>query len=146
MTDVIIVGGGNAAFAAAVAASQQGASVLVLERAPLEEAGGNTRFTAGAIRFAYEGAEDLRKLMPDLTDEECARSDFGWRACLGAVAFYNYWVAEQLTASEAGAPALVERLWAVNKLGLAAVAALYVGGQLALVLPQVWGRRRRPGH
>lgn len=77
MTDVIIVGGGNAAFAAAVAASQQGANVLVLERAPLEEAGGNTRFTAGAIRFAYEGADDLRTLMPDLTDEECARSDFG---------------------------------------------------------------------
>jgi len=77
LADVIIVGGGNAAFAAAVAASQQGARVLVLERAPVEESGGNTRFTAGAIRFAYSGAEDLRKLMPDLTDEECARSDFG---------------------------------------------------------------------
>ena len=77
MTDVIIVGGGNAAFAAAVAASQQGASVLVLERAPEDEAGGNTRFTAGAVRFAYEGADDLRRLMPDLTDEECLRTDFG---------------------------------------------------------------------
>jgi tricarballylate dehydrogenase len=75
--DVIIVGAGNAAFAAAVAASQQGASVLMLERAPLEEAGGNTRFTAGAIRFAYSGADDLRRLMPDLTDGECARTDFG---------------------------------------------------------------------
>jgi tricarballylate dehydrogenase len=77
VADVIIVGAGNAAFAAALAASQQGASVLVLERAPRDEAGGNTRFTAGAIRFAYEGAEDLRRLMPDLTDAECARSDFG---------------------------------------------------------------------
>ena len=77
MIDVIVVGGGNAAFAAGVAASQQGASVLILERAPLDEAGGNTRFTAGAIRFAYQGADDLRRLMPDLTDEECARSDFG---------------------------------------------------------------------
>jgi hypothetical protein len=71
-----------------------------------------------------------------------ARSDFGRSACLGAVAFYNYWVTEQLTASEAGAPALIERLWGSNKLGLAAVAALYVGGQLALMLPQVWDRRR----
>ena len=77
MADVIVVGGGNAAFAAAIAASQQGASVQVLERAPLDEAGGNTRFTAGAMRFAYKDAADLRQLMPDLTDEECARSDFG---------------------------------------------------------------------
>jgi tricarballylate dehydrogenase len=77
MVDVVVVGGGNAAFAAAVAASQQGASVLMLERAPLEEAGGNTRFTAGAMRFAYSGVDDLRRLMPDLTDDECARTDFG---------------------------------------------------------------------
>ncbi len=71
-----------------------------------------------------------------------ARSDFGASACLGAVTVYNYWVAEQLTASEAGAPALIERLWGGNRLGLTAVAALYVGGQLALVLPKVWERRR----
>jgi tricarballylate dehydrogenase len=49
----------------------------MLERAPEAEAGGNTRFTAGAMRFAYRGVEDLRRLMPDLTDEEVARSDFG---------------------------------------------------------------------
>lgn len=72
-----------------------------------------------------------------------ARSDFGASACLGAVTFYNYWVVERLTASEVGTPALFERLWGANKLGLAAVAALYVGGQLALVLPKVWGRGRR---
>jgi hypothetical protein len=72
-----------------------------------------------------------------------ARSDFAASACLGAVTFYDYWVAERLTASGDGAPALLERLWAGNKLGLAAVAALYVGGQLALVLPKAWERRRR---
>ena len=77
MADVVIVGGGNAAFAAAVAARQAGASVLVLERAPAEEAGGNSRFTAGAMRFAYRGVDDLRRLMPDLTDDEVARTDFG---------------------------------------------------------------------
>jgi tricarballylate dehydrogenase len=77
LADVVVVGGGNAAFAAAVAAAQGGASVVMLERAPQDEAGGNTRFTAGAIRFAYDGVEDLRALMPDLTDEDCARSDFG---------------------------------------------------------------------
>jgi hypothetical protein len=71
-----------------------------------------------------------------------ARSDFAASACLAAVTFYDYWVVERLTASEAGSPALIERLWGVNKLGLAAVAALYVGGQLAVVLPKVWERRR----
>ena len=71
-----------------------------------------------------------------------ARSHFGASACLGAVAFYNYWVAEQLVASEAGAPALIERLWGGNRLGLTALAALYVGGQLALLLPKVRERRR----
>ena len=77
MAHVIVVGGGNAAFAAALAAAGEGASVTVLERAPIAEAGGNSRFTAGAIRVAYDGVDDLRRLMPDLTDEECARTDFG---------------------------------------------------------------------
>jgi tricarballylate dehydrogenase len=77
MADVVVVGAGNAAFAAAVAARQAGASVVMLERAPRGEAGGNTRFTAGAMRFAYDGVDDLRRLMPDLTDEEVARTDFG---------------------------------------------------------------------
>ena len=75
--DVIVVGGGNAAFCAALAAAEQGVSVLVLERAPEEEAGGNSRFTAGAFRCVYDGVEDLRALMPDLTDEEVANTDFG---------------------------------------------------------------------
>jgi len=77
VADVVVVGGGNAAFAAAVSAAQEGADVVMLERAPLEESGGNTRFTAGAMRFAYDGAADLRRLMPDLTDEEIGRTDFG---------------------------------------------------------------------
>ena len=76
-SDVVVVGAGNAAMCAALAAREQGAGVIVLERAPEEESGGNTRFTAGAIRFAYNGVEDLRELMPDLTDEEVARTDFG---------------------------------------------------------------------
>ena len=75
--DVAIVGAGNAAMCAALSARERGASVVVLERAPEDEAGGNTRFTAGAIRFAYNGVDDLRELMPDLTDEEVARTDFG---------------------------------------------------------------------
>jgi tricarballylate dehydrogenase len=75
--DVVVVGGGNAAFAAAVSARQKGARVLMLEAAPEDEAGGNSRYTAGAIRFAFNGAEDIVKLVPDLTQEQIDNTDFG---------------------------------------------------------------------
>ena len=75
--DVLVVGGGNAALTAALAAREQGARVTVLERAPVEERGGNSRFTAGAIRVVYNGLDDLVRLMPDLTEEEKRNSDFG---------------------------------------------------------------------
>ena len=76
-SDVVVVGAGNAAFCAALAAAEHNVSVLVLERAPEDEAGGNSRFTAGAFRCVYDGVDDLRTLMPDLTDEEVSKSDFG---------------------------------------------------------------------
>jgi tricarballylate dehydrogenase len=75
--DVIVVGAGNAAFCAALAANEKGARVVMLERAPEAENGGNSRFTAGAIRFAYRGIDDLREVMPDLTADEIASTDFG---------------------------------------------------------------------
>jgi tricarballylate dehydrogenase len=75
--DVIVVGAGNAAFSAALSASETQSSVIMLERAPENEAGGNTRFTAGAIRFAYNGVKDLKALVPDLTTEEIKNTDFG---------------------------------------------------------------------
>ena len=75
--DVIVVGGGNAAFCAALAAQENGARVLVLEAAPEEERGGNSRFTAGGMRVVYNGIDDLARLMPDLSNEERANTDFG---------------------------------------------------------------------
>jgi len=75
--DIIVVGGGNAALCAALSARENGAGVLVLERAPLAESGGNSRFTAGAFRCVYNGVDDLKYLMPDLTPDEIARTDFG---------------------------------------------------------------------
>ena len=75
--DVIVVGAGNAAFCAALAAAEAGKKVLVLERAPEDESGGNSRFTAGLMRVAYGGVEDLKKAIPDLSPEEIARTDFG---------------------------------------------------------------------
>jgi tricarballylate dehydrogenase len=74
---IIVVGGGNAALCAALAAAGQGASVTVLERAPFDERGGNSRFTAGAMRTIYDGVNDLRRIMPDLSAAEMARTDFG---------------------------------------------------------------------
>ena len=76
-TDILIVGAGNAAFCAAYAAREQGATVLMLERAPVDERGGNSAFTAGAMRFAYEGVEDLLEVVPDLSDDEINNTDFG---------------------------------------------------------------------
>src|SRR2546421_25851 len=75
--DVIVVGAGNAAFCAALAAQEQGASVLMLEAAPEEESGGNSRFTAGSVRVVYNGVDDIKALVPDLTDQEIATTDFG---------------------------------------------------------------------
>jgi tricarballylate dehydrogenase len=75
--DVVVVGAGNAAMCAALSAEESGAKVLVLEAAPEDLGGGNTRFTAGAIRTVYNGVDDLRELMPDLTDAECEITDFG---------------------------------------------------------------------
>ena len=65
--DVIVVGGGNAALCAALAAREQGAKVVVLEAAPEDERGGNSRFTGGSMRLAFNGVDDIKKLVPDLT-------------------------------------------------------------------------------
>lgn len=75
--DVVVVGGGNAALCAALAAQDAGAKVLVLERAPFEERGGNSTFTAGAMRFAYDGVKDILALVPDLSPEQIEKTDFG---------------------------------------------------------------------
>jgi tricarballylate dehydrogenase len=75
--DVVVVGAGNAAMCAALAAREHGVSVAVLECASEGERGGNSTFTAGAMRVAYNGVDDLVELMPDLTESELANTDFG---------------------------------------------------------------------
>jgi tricarballylate dehydrogenase len=75
--DVIVVGAGNAALCAALSAREAGAHVTVLERAPFAERGGNSTFTAGAIRVAYRSVDDLVDLIPDLSEEEKRTTDFG---------------------------------------------------------------------
>lgn len=75
--DVIVVGAGNAALCAAIAAREAGARVLVLERSPEALRGGNSAFTGGAFRFAFNGVEDLLSLSPDITPEEQKTTEFG---------------------------------------------------------------------
>jgi tricarballylate dehydrogenase len=70
--DVVVVGGGNAAMCAALSAREQGARVLVLEKAPEAWRGGNGFFTAGGFRFAFKSFDELRELVGDLSDQEVA--------------------------------------------------------------------------
>ena len=74
--DVAIVGAGNAALCAALAAAEAGANVVVLEAAPEVERGGNSAYTAGAMRTVYDGVADVRKLVPDIGDEDAKNTDF----------------------------------------------------------------------
>ena len=75
--DVVVVGGGNAALCAALSARELGATVAIFERAPEEERGGNSTFTGGSMRFAFDGPEDIYELVPDLSETEKANTDFG---------------------------------------------------------------------
>ena len=61
--DVVVIGGGNAGFSAATTAAQHGSSVLLVEKAPQADAGGNTFYTAGAYRTCFAGLEDLLPIL-----------------------------------------------------------------------------------
>ena len=75
--DVVVAGAGIAGLSAAIAAREQGASVIVLECAPLAERGGNTRFSNGAMRAVYDGVVDLESLTGTIEPAQRARTDFG---------------------------------------------------------------------
>ena len=68
--DVIVVGAGNAALASAVSAKENGAArVLVLEKAPREMRGGNTHWSGGVLRFAFDDPREIGPLLPGVDDE-----------------------------------------------------------------------------
>ena len=63
---VVVVGSGNAALSAGIAALEKGANVVIYEKADKKMAGGNTKYTAGAMRFSYENGDQLMNLLKDL--------------------------------------------------------------------------------
>jgi tricarballylate dehydrogenase len=56
-TDVLVVGGGNAALCAAMTAREAGAEVLLLESAPKEFRGGNSRHTRN-LRYVHKSGNN----------------------------------------------------------------------------------------
>ena len=69
--DVVVVGCGNAALCASLAARDQGAKkVVALEKAPEAWRGGNSAFSGGLFRFAFQSIEDIYALVPDMSDAE----------------------------------------------------------------------------
>src|SRR5919109_1412749 len=75
--DVIEIGAGNAGLTAALAAQQLGMRVLLLDKCPKASRGGNTRFSGGGFRFTYNSLDDMRPMLPGLTDEEAAKLEVG---------------------------------------------------------------------
>ncbi|HUK40095.1 MAG TPA: FAD-binding protein, partial [Candidatus Acidoferrales bacterium] len=67
--DIIVVGGGSAAFEAAVSARQAGAErIIMLEKAPEPEFGGNARYSHTGFRWVFSGAEEIRQFIPQLDE------------------------------------------------------------------------------
>jgi len=70
--DVIVVGCGIAGLSAAITAQQNGARVAILERAPRDERGGNTRYTESFWRMKSEDA------VSDDFEDRFAANAGGW--------------------------------------------------------------------
>ena len=67
--DVLIVGTGNAACSAALAALEKTPRVGMLEKASQRDRGGNSMLTV-LMRFAFNGAADLKPLIRNYSDDE----------------------------------------------------------------------------
>jgi tricarballylate dehydrogenase len=67
--DIVVIGGGSAAFEAAIAARHAGARrVVMLEKAPEAEYGGNARYSGTGFRFVHQGAQEIRRFIPEVDE------------------------------------------------------------------------------
>ena len=75
--DLIVVGAGSAALSTAIAAKQLGVGrIVMLEKAPEPEFGGNPRFSHSGFRWVQSGKEEIRQFLPHLDDETWAKMEF----------------------------------------------------------------------
>jgi len=76
--DVLVVGGGNAGLVAALAAVEiPGTKVAILEAAPKEERGGNSRFAGAIFRVVHNGSSDIFPLVHESKAEDTKRAIVG---------------------------------------------------------------------
>ncbi len=110
--DVVVIGSGIAGLSAAVSAQENGARVCIVERAPAEEAGGNTRHTGAYIRMksTEELSEDFEEhfganaggyLEPNLMSE-VTRASEDWPPLLKALSFVDPNVVATLASEASG--------------------------------------------
>ena len=57
--------------------SREGSIGHCFRKIPHAVKGGNTTYTHGSFRFAYNGVEEIQQIIPDLDAEELAMADFG---------------------------------------------------------------------
>ncbi|KAH8878961.1 FAD/NAD(P)-binding domain-containing protein [Thozetella sp. PMI_491] len=72
---IVVVGGGNAGYCAAISAAEtlgSGSRVLLVDKCPEDWAGGNSYFTAGAMRTVHGGLKDV---LPIVNNVEAALAD-----------------------------------------------------------------------
>jgi tricarballylate dehydrogenase len=71
-TDVLVVGTGISGLAAAISAAEEGVKVVLVEKAPIEDRGGNTKFADAQMRYPH-GPDEYH--MRDYTEDDY-RNDF----------------------------------------------------------------------
>ena len=66
--DVLVVGGGNAALTAALSAQEQGGKILLIEKSPKINRGGNSAFSGGLFRTVCNGKKEVLDFIPDISE------------------------------------------------------------------------------
>jgi len=74
--EVLVIGGGNAGFSAATAAAQAGCrDIVLIDKCPEDWSGGNSYFTAGAMRTVHHGLDDLLPIVNNVDSDLASKID-----------------------------------------------------------------------